>query len=145
MNSGELEKFKKSLAAYEQVLRLQRKRERTIETYCQYLWKVAKHFNRCPDDLSADEPKSYFSWMLCRYAPNTVNVQVASLVFLHRYVLNREVEWGKIIKQKSPMSLPDIPTKEDCPAALADRRSVRRIQRRTLDSQQLQRAVDLRN
>lgn len=125
MNSGELEKFKKLLAAYEQALRLQRKRDRTIETYCQYLWKVAKHFNRCPDDLSADELKSYFSWMLSRYAPNTVNVQVVSLVFLHRYVLNREVEWGKIIKQKSPMSLPDIPTKEEVRFLINSVRKVR--------------------
>ena len=125
MNSGELEKFKKLLAAYEQALRLQRKRDRTIETYCQYLWKVAKHFNRCPDDLSAEELKSYFSWMLSRYAPNTVNVQVASLVFLHRYVLNREVEWGKIIKQKSPMSLPDIPTKEEVRFLINSVRKVR--------------------
>ena len=125
MNSGELEKFKKLLAAYEQALRLQRKRDRTIETYCQYLWKVAKHFNRCPDDLSADELKSYFSWMLSRYAPNTVNVQVASLVFLHRYVLNREVEWGKIIKQKSPMSLPDIPTKQEVRFLINSVRKVR--------------------
>ena len=125
MNSGELEKFKKLLAAYEQALRLQRKRDRTIETYCQYLWKVAKHFNRCPDDLSADELKSYYSWMLSRYAPNTVNVQVASLVFLHRYVLNREVEWGKIIKQKSPMSLPDIPTKEEVRFLINSVRKVR--------------------
>ena len=125
MNSGELEKFKKLLASYEQALRLQRKRDRTIETYCQYLWKVTKHFNRCPDDLSADELKSYFSWMLSRYAPNTVNVQVASLVFLHRYVLNREVEWGKIIKQKSPMSLPDIPTKEEVRFLINSVRKVR--------------------
>lgn len=125
MNSGELEKFMKLLAAYEQALRLQRKRDRTIETYCQYLWKVAKHFNRCPDDLSADELKSYFSWMLSRYAPNTVNVQVASLVFLHRHVLNREVEWGKIIKQKSPMSLPDIPTKEEVRFLINSVRKVR--------------------
>jgi site-specific recombinase XerD len=125
MNSGELEKFKNLLAVYEQALRLQRKRDRTIETYCQYLWKVAKHFNRCPDDLSADELKSYFSWMLSRYAPNTVNVQVASLVFLHRYVLNREVEWGKIIKQKSPMSLPDIPTKEEVRFLINSVRKVR--------------------
>ena len=125
MNSGELEKFMKLLAAYEQALRLQRKRDRTIETYCQYLWKVAKHFNRCPDELSADELKSYFSWMLSRYAPNTVNVQVVSLVFLHRYVLNREVEWGKIIKQKSPMSLPDIPTKEEVRFLINSVRKVR--------------------
>ena len=125
MNSGELEKFKKLLASYEQALRLQRKRDRTIETYCQYLWKVAKHFSRCPDDLSADELKNYFSWMLSRYAPNTVNVQVASLIFLHRYVLNREVEWGKIIKQKSPMSLPDIPTKEEVRFLINSVRKVR--------------------
>jgi hypothetical protein len=104
MNPEELEKFKQLLAAYEQALRLQRMRERTIETYRQYLWKVAKHFNRYPDNLSADELKSYFTWMLSRYAWNTVNVQVASLVFLYRHVLNREVEWGRTTKQKSPKS-----------------------------------------
>jgi len=125
MNAEELDKFKKLLAAYEQALRLQRKRERTIETYCQYLWKVAKHFNRCPDNLSADELKSYFAWMLNRYASNTVNVQVASLVFLHRYVLNREVEWGNIIKQKSPQSLPDIPTREEVHFLINSVRKVR--------------------
>jgi hypothetical protein len=53
MNAEELEKFKQLLAAYDQALRLQRMRERTIETYRQYLWKAAKHFNRCPDNLSA--------------------------------------------------------------------------------------------
>ena len=92
MNAEELVKFKQLLAAYDQALRLQRMRERTIETYRQYLWKAAKHFNRCPDNLSADELKSYFAWMLSCYAPNTVNVQVASLVFLY---------------------LPDIPTREE--------------------------------
>jgi integrase/recombinase XerD len=125
MKADELEKFTTLLAAYEQALRLQRKRERTIETYRQYLWKVAKHFNRCPDDLSSCELKSYFSWMLSRYASNTVNVQVASLVFLHRYVLNREVEWGKIIKQKSPKSLPDIPTREEVHFLINSVRKVR--------------------
>lgn len=125
MNAEELGKFKQLLATYEQTLRLQRKRERTIETYCQYLWKAANHFNRCPDDLSADELKGYFSWMLSRYAPNTVNVQVASLVFLHRYVLNREVEWGRIIKQKSPRLLPDIPTREEVHILINSVRKVR--------------------
>jgi len=49
MNADELEKFKQLLAAYDQALRLQRMRERTIETYRHNLWKAAKHFNRCPD------------------------------------------------------------------------------------------------
>jgi hypothetical protein len=30
-----------------------------------------------------------------------------------RHDLNRAVEWVKIIKQKSPQSLPDIPTREE--------------------------------
>jgi hypothetical protein len=47
MNAEELAKFKQLLAAYDQALRLHRMRERTIETYRQYLWKVAKHYNRC--------------------------------------------------------------------------------------------------
>jgi succinate dehydrogenase flavin-adding protein (antitoxin of CptAB toxin-antitoxin module) len=51
MNPEELEKFKQLLAAYDQALRLQRMRERTIETYRHNLWKAAKHFNRCPDEL----------------------------------------------------------------------------------------------
>jgi len=113
MNAEQLEKFKQLLTAYDQALRLQRMRERTNETYRHNLWKAAKHFNRCPDDLSADELKSNFSMMLSRYAPNTVNVQVASLVFLYRHVLNREVEWGKIIRQRSLKSHPDIPTREE--------------------------------
>ena len=125
MKADELEKFKTLLAAYEQALRLQRKRERTIETYLQYLWKVAKHFNRCPDDLSSCELKSYFSWMLSRYASNTVNVQVASLIFLYRHVLNQEVEWGKIIKQKNPQSLPDIPTREEVQFVINSVRTLR--------------------
>jgi hypothetical protein len=66
MNAEELEKFKQLLAAYGQALRLQRMRERTIKTYCQYLWKAAKHFNRCPDNLSAEEIKGYFALMLSR-------------------------------------------------------------------------------
>jgi site-specific recombinase XerD len=118
MNADELEKFKQLLTSYDQALRLQRMRERTIETYRRNLWKAARHFNRCPDDLSADdlsaeELKSYFDLMLSRYSSNTVNVQAASLVFLYRHVLNREVKWGRNIRQRSPRSLPDIPTREE--------------------------------
>jgi integrase/recombinase XerD len=59
MNADELEKFKLLLTAYDQALRLQRMRERTIKTYRHNLWKAAMHFNRCPDDLSAEKLKDY--------------------------------------------------------------------------------------
>jgi hypothetical protein len=41
MKAEELEKFKPLLTAYDQALRLQRMRERTIETYRSNLWKAA--------------------------------------------------------------------------------------------------------
>jgi hypothetical protein len=41
MNADELEKFKQLLTAYNRALRLQRMRERTIETYRHNLWKAA--------------------------------------------------------------------------------------------------------
>ncbi len=89
MNAEELEKFKQLLTAYDQALRLQRMRERTFETDRHNLRKAAKHFDRCPEDLSAEGLKSYFDLMLSGYAPSTVNVQVTSLVFFYRLVLNR--------------------------------------------------------
>lgn len=53
MNDAELEEFKELLVAFDQSQRLQRMREGMIKTNRQYLWKVVRWFNRCPDDLSA--------------------------------------------------------------------------------------------
>lgn len=124
MNSDELAKFTNLLVDYVQALRLQGMRDRTIETYQQYLWKAAKHFQRCPVDLSEDELKSYFLSMLDRYSWSTVNVQVCSLIFLYRHVLNRDVDWRKIIKRPRSHSLPDIPTQEEVQRLI---NSVRRL------------------
>ncbi|MFM1798909.1 MAG: hypothetical protein RLZZ117_1187 [Cyanobacteriota bacterium] len=41
MKAKELETFKQLLSAYDQALRLQRMRERTIETHRSNLWKAA--------------------------------------------------------------------------------------------------------
>jgi hypothetical protein len=41
MNADDLEKFKQLLTAYDQALRLQRMRERTVETYRSNLCKAA--------------------------------------------------------------------------------------------------------
>ena len=68
MKPEELERFQQLLAAYVQAMRLQGLRERTIETYSRSLWQVSKHFQRCPDDLSAEELKNYFAAMLDNYS-----------------------------------------------------------------------------
>jgi site-specific recombinase XerD len=74
---------------------------------------VAGHFDRCPDDLSPDDLKGYFTALLEQYSWSTIKVDLCSLQFFHRYVLDREMEWIKIIRPPRVRSLPDVPTREE--------------------------------
>lgn len=65
--------------------------------------RVAGHFGRCPDDLKPDdlkpdELKTYFAALLEEYSWSTIKVDLSSLQFLHRYVLEREMEWVTIVR-----------------------------------------------
>jgi site-specific recombinase XerD len=97
-----------------QELKLQGLRHRTIDSYSRALWRVARFFDRCPDDLSADELKRYFSALLDKpYSWSSIKVELCGLKFFHHHVLNRKMEWVTIIKPPRTQSLPDIPTKEE--------------------------------
>jgi len=51
--------------------------------------------------------------MLEQYSWSTIKVDLSSLQFFHRYVLEREMEWIKIIRPPRVRTLPDIPTREE--------------------------------
>lgn len=113
MNSAEEAKVNHLFEVYQQVMKLHGLRDRTIESYSRTLRRVASYFQRSPDNLSADELKDYFSWMLEKYSWSTVNVELSGLIFLHRYVLERELEWFKIVRPQTKRQLPDIPSREE--------------------------------
>ena len=113
MNSAEEAQFNHLFEAYQQAMKLHGLRDRTIGSYSRTLRRVASYFQRSPDNLSADELKAYFSWMLEKYSWSTVNVELSGLIFLHRYVLERELEWFKIVRPQTKRQLPDIPSKEE--------------------------------
>jgi integrase/recombinase XerD len=129
MNPEEQARCQELLAAYVEAMQLQGLRERTIEAYSRTFWQVSKYFQRCPDDLSLDELKAYFSEQVKRYAPSSVRIQVSSLTFLHRYVLKRDIEWNKIVRPRRSRSLPDIPTREEVRFLI---NSVRKLRYRVL-------------
>jgi hypothetical protein len=58
-------------------------------------------------------PVPNFTAMLEQYSWCTVKVDLSSLQFFHRYVLDREMEWIKIIRPPRVRTLPDIPTREE--------------------------------
>jgi site-specific recombinase XerD len=113
MDPAEQVRFNRRLEVMIQAMHLHGLREKTIDSYRRTLYRVAGHFNRCPDDLRPDELKEYFSAMLEQYSWSTIKVDLSSLQFFHRYVLEREMEWIKIIRPPRVRTLPDIPTREE--------------------------------
>ena len=74
--------------------------------------RVTHYFDRCPGDLNPTELKEFFAAMLERYSWSTIKVTLSALQFFHRYVLDRELEWIKIVRPLHVYRIPDIPTQE---------------------------------
>jgi len=108
MDPSEQERFERLCATNVQAMKLHGLRCKTIDSYSRTLRRVAGHFDRCPDDLSPAELKGYFAALLEQYSWSTIKVDLCSLQFFHRYVLDREMEWIKIIRPPRVRSLPDV-------------------------------------
>jgi len=113
MNSSELERFQSRYEEMIQAMKLHGLRTRTIESYCSSMRRVGHFFDRCPDDLSPTELKDFFSAMLERYSWSTIKVTLSALQFFHRYVLDREMKWIKIVRPPRVYRIPDIPSREE--------------------------------
>ena len=113
MDPAEQARFDTLLFAMTQAMKLHGLRDKTIDSYRRTLYRIAGHFGRCPDDLQPEELKEYFSTMLEQYSWSTIKVDLSSLQSFHRYVLEREMEWIKIIRPPRVRTLPDIPTREE--------------------------------
>ena len=88
-------------------------RGKTINRYRRTIYRVASHFDRCPDDLKPAELKTYFATMLEQYSWSTIKVKLCSLQCLHRNVLEREMEWVKIIRLPRVCTITYIPSREE--------------------------------
>lgn len=113
MDPTEQERFDRLFDANVKAMKLHGLRSKTIDSYSRTLRRVAGYFNRCPSDLSPDDLKGYFTALLEQYSWSTIKVDLCSLQFFHRYVLDREMEWIKIIRPPRVRSLPDVPTREE--------------------------------
>lgn len=127
MKPEEQVRFDRLYAENLQALRLQGLRRKTVDAYSRALRCVAEFFDRCPDDLEPNELKCYFSALLEHYSWSTIKVNLCGLQFFHRHVLEREMEWIKIIRPPNVRKLPDVPTREEVQRII---NSVRRLRYR---------------
>ena len=113
MDHHEQERFDRLYHQHLQALKLQGKRGKTVDCYARSVRRIAGFFDRCPDNLSPDDLKRYFTWMLESYSWSSIKVDLWGLSFFHRHVLGRSMDWIGIIKPPQSRSLPDIPTREE--------------------------------
>ena len=113
MDQHEQERFDRLYRQHLQALKLQGKRGKTIDGYSRAVRRIAGYFDRCPDTLTPEELKSYYSWMVENYSWSSVKVDLWGLVFFYRHVLGREMEWIHIVKPPRSQSLPDIPSRAE--------------------------------
>ena len=101
MEHHEQEHFDCLYARHLQALKLQGKRGKTIDGYARAVRRIAGHFDRCPDNLTPDELRGYYSWMVENYSWSSLKVDLWGLVFFYRHVLGRELEWIEIVSMRS--------------------------------------------
>jgi site-specific recombinase XerD len=113
MNQHDQERFDALYSKHLQALKLQGKREKTIDGYARALRRIAGYFDCCPDSLEPDQLKTYFAWMVENYSWSSVKVDLWGLSFFYHHVLGRKMEWIEIVNPPKARSLPDVPTREE--------------------------------
>ena len=113
MNQHEQERFDCLYARHLQALKLQGKREKTVDGYARALRRIAGYFDCCPDHLNTEQLKGYFAWMVENYSWSSVKVDLWGLSFFYRHVLGRKMEWIEIINPPKARSLPDVPSRAE--------------------------------
>ena len=125
MNPTAQAKLKPLYEEMYRALRLQGKAEKTIDAYARAIRRTAEFFDRCPDDLTADELKTYFASLLESHSWSTVKLDRCGLQFFYRHVLKRPWEWTEIVKPPRSQRLPDILTREETLRLLGTVRKLR--------------------
>jgi len=113
MNREEQKRFEPLYEQMQQDLVLQGKRPKTIDAYSRSIRRVASFFNRCPDDLVAEELKVYFASLVDSHSWSTVKLDRCGIQFFYRHVLNKPWDWVDIVKPPKVHTLPDILTLEE--------------------------------
>lgn len=128
MNTSEQSRFDKLYQQYLVSLKLQGLRPKTIDSYSRAVRKIAEHFNCCPDSLTKDQLKSYFSHLVDTRSWSLVKIVRNALQFFYKHVLEKEWVWVNIVKPPKVQTLPNILTQAEVPNVLnAIRHSAYRV------------------
>jgi integrase len=110
MNLSEQSRFDKLYQQHLRLLKLQGKSDKTIDVYARAVRRVTKHFDCCPDTLTAEQLEIYFGALVESHSWSTVKVDRNGLQFFWKHVLKLDWQWVNIIKPPKVHTIPDILT-----------------------------------
>lgn len=113
MNPSEKSRFDAQYQQHLTALKLQGKADATIDSYARAVRRIAGHFGRSPDCLSAEEFKTYFSALVDSHSWSTVKIDLHGLRFFFVHALKREWPWVDLIRPPVVHHLPDVLTNDE--------------------------------
>ena len=113
MNPEEKKQFDALYGQHRQILKLQGKSEKTIDSYSRSVRRFAEYFDRCPNDVSKDEMRLYFADLVDSHSWSTVKVDRNGIQFFWKHVLHRHWDWVEIVKPPQFKTIPDVLSVEE--------------------------------
>ena len=98
MNTQEQAHFNSIYQSYLNELTLQGKSTKTIDIYSRCIRQVATFFDVCPVNLTTEQLKTYFHYLVLNKSWSMVKISRCAIQFLYRHVLGRPWVWVNIVK-----------------------------------------------
>jgi hypothetical protein len=81
MNAAEQARFAPLFESMQRALKLQGKAKATKDAYSRAVRRAAERFDRCPDDLSAEELREHFAELLESHSWSTLKLDRCGLTW----------------------------------------------------------------
>jgi site-specific recombinase XerD len=125
MNKAQQKKFESLYQQHVNALRRQGKAATTIDVYSRAVRRITEFYDICPDRLTLDQLKDYFTALVKSHSWSTVKVDRNGLQFFYKHVLDKEWTWVDIVKPPRKKVLPDILTLREVERVINGTRELR--------------------
>jgi integrase/recombinase XerD len=125
MNKAQQKKFDSLYQQHVNALHRQGKAATTIDVYSRALRRITEYYDVCPDRLTLEQLKDYFSSLVKSHSWSTVKVDRNGLQFFYKHIINKEWVWVDIVKPPQKKVLPDILTVKEVERVINGTRELR--------------------
>jgi len=125
MNKNQKAHFDNLYQQHVNALTRQGKSKVTIDAYARAVRRIVAYCDRCPDQLSQDDLKDYFTRLISTHSWSTVKIDRCGLQFFYKHVLGKQWIWVDIVKPPTIKTLPDILSAQEISAMINSTREAR--------------------